>query len=87
MSFRYVVEKAGYLKSARVHWLDGRLEAGELHNGVTATADTPAGARLVRIKSVAFADGQRDPRARMVQIEPPDFPIEELVGAVLRPAG
>ncbi|MCK6548009.1 hypothetical protein L6R52_19315 [Myxococcota bacterium] len=83
MSFRFRVTATHHLPIARVHSVDGILEAGSVQAGATASIEGHEG-RIVRVKSVALVHARRlEDQTLTLELESPDFPLDELRGVVL----
>lgn len=82
MSFRFRVRRATSLRG--ICLIDGTVETGAVRGGTEATVVLPAGERRVSIKSVALVNSPTGEYSlTTLSIEPPDYPLSELEGAVL----
>ncbi len=82
MPFRLSVTSAGRLQAARTIFVTGRLESGRVRVGVVARVEGDTD-RAVLVKSIAIVDEKVPSGTITISIEPPDFPVDELVGEML----
>lgn len=84
LSFRFLVEKAELLTSARTYCLTGRMVEGSVTHNTLAVADVDGESLPVKIKTVAFVDPAKVDAERMtLTIEQPDYDIRLLEGKEL----
>jgi len=77
MSFRFIIDNAGYLKTANIWFVEGILESGVVNEG--SVGKLKAAASTVKVKNVALVTSNEVGNGRLtLSIEEPHFPIDSL---------
>lgn len=82
MSVRFIVERTGYLPSAQVAVIEGRVIQGTVNAGdVLQVANDRA--KCVRVKSIALVNKPDPSEGITLSVEKPNFSLDELNGLEL----
>lgn len=76
MSFRFLIDNAGHLKTAKVWFIEGFLEQGIVKEGSIGTIKENNEVKIVNVKNVALVTSNEVGNGRLtLSIEEPNFPI------------
>ena len=76
MSFRFLIDNAGHLKTAKVWFIEGFLEQGVVKEGSIGTIKETDEVKTVNVKNVALVTSNEVESGYLtLSIEKPNFPI------------
>jgi len=78
MSFRFTIDNVGYLKTAKIWFIEGFLERGVIKEGsIGHFTESNNQVKIVKVKSVALVNTKKVENGRLtLSIEEPNFPLE-----------
>ena len=90
MSFRFIIDNVGHLKTAHIWFLEGFLEKGMIKEGsIGYLTESNHQVKKVKVKSVALVKSKEVENGRLtLSIEEPHFPLESFQkGMIIESSG